>query len=89
VISANCDSQRRGPVFGFVLASMVIVIGGLLLWNDKDLAGLTAVLGALATIVIPFLWSKRHQKSDLEERRFREQIESEKEPAEPPRPSRV
>ena len=72
VISANCDSQRRGPVFGFILASMVIVIGGLLVWNDKDLAGLAALLGALAAIVIPFLVSKRRQQSELEEKRFQE-----------------
>lgn len=78
VVSTNCESQRRGPIFGFVLATMVIVIGGFLLWNDKDLAGLTAVLGALASIVIPFLWSKSRQKSELEERRFQEQTEGEK-----------
>ena len=78
VVSANCESQRRGPIFGFVLAFMAIIIGGILLWNDKDLAGLTAVLGALAAIVIPFVWSKSRQQAELEAKRFQEQTDGEK-----------
>lgn len=72
VVASNCEGQRRGPLFGFALASMVILIGGLLLWNGRDVAGLTALITALASIVVPFVLSKHRQRAELEKRRFRD-----------------
>jgi len=69
VIESNCRSQERGPILGFVVAMTVILIGAGLLWNGRDIAGLTALIAALAAIVVPFVVGKQKQKEELARKR--------------------
>jgi len=69
VVVSNCRSQDRGPILGFILAAGVIVIGGYLILQGKELTGLAALVAALAAIVVPFIYGKRAQKERLEAKR--------------------
>src|SRR5436305_14406278 len=69
VVQSNCRSQDRGPVLGFVLALAVIALGGYLILHGKELSGLVALIGALTAVVIPFVYGKRAQRQELEEKR--------------------
>lgn len=69
VVLSNCRSQDRGPVLGFILATMVIAIGGYLLFTGKEVAGLVALVAALAAVVVPFVTGKRAQQEELAEKR--------------------
>ena len=68
VVVSNCRSQDRGPILGFILAAGVIVIGGYLILQGKELTGLSALVAALAAIVVPFVYGKRAQKEKAEQR---------------------
>jgi uncharacterized membrane protein len=75
VVLSNCRSQDRGPILGFFLAAGVITLGGFLILHGKEVSGLVALIGALVAIVVPFLYGKRVQQKELEEKR-REQLPS-------------
>lgn len=72
VIESDCKAQGRGPIFGFILACMVIGAGVWLLATGRDLEGLIALIAPLASIVIPFLYSKKQKSKELKETRFRD-----------------
>jgi len=56
---------------------MTIIIGGILLWNGKDLAGLSTVIAALTAIVVSLVVAKGRQRSQLDERRSQGQAKEE------------
>jgi uncharacterized membrane protein len=92
VVLSNCRSQDRGPILGFLLAAGAITLGGFLILHGKEVSGLVALIGALVAVVVPFLYGKRVQQKELEEKR-REQIPPTKDDDEwewslPPQPSR-
>ena len=66
VIAENLAAERRGQIFAFALALVAIVIGGVLIYLGKDAGGLTAIVGALASLVAVFVYGRR---KDAEERR--------------------
>lgn len=75
VVLSNCRSQDRGPILGFLLATGAIALGGFLILHGKEVSGLVALIGALVAVVVPFLYGKRVQQKELEEKR-REQLPS-------------
>jgi uncharacterized membrane protein len=65
VITSNVAAQKLGTILGFVVA-MTVVVGGIWLVHEgKSVAGLTAVITALASLVGVFLYSKREQQREL------------------------
>lgn len=68
VVASNCRSQDRGPIFGFLIAALVVAIGGYLLYQGRELSGLTALIVALASIVIPFVVGKAARQKELEKK---------------------
>jgi hypothetical protein len=69
VVLSNCRSQDRGPILGFILAAGVIAIGGYLILHGKEVTGLVALVTALVAVVVPFIYGKRAQKEELEEKK--------------------
>ncbi len=69
MVASRCRSQNRGPLLGFVMGVLVISIGGICLWQGKDIAGLVALVGALAAVVIPFVYGKRQRERESKRRR--------------------
>jgi Flp pilus assembly protein TadB len=69
VVSSNCRSQDRGPIFGFLLAAGVIAVGGYLVLHGKEVSGIVALVTALTAVVVPFIYGRRQQREELEEKR--------------------
>jgi len=69
VVRSNCRAQDRGPILGFLLAAGVIGLGFYLILRGKEVSGLVAIIGALTTIVATFVYGKRRQTSEIEEKR--------------------
>jgi uncharacterized membrane protein YdjX (TVP38/TMEM64 family) len=47
--------ERRGQVFAFVFGMTALVVAAVLLFDDKGIGGLAAILAAVGTIVVAFL----------------------------------
>lgn len=66
VVEGNCESQKRGLNFGFVLA-MTVILGGLfLIYKGKDITGIIAVVAALGSLVGLFIYGKQKQSKELQ-----------------------
>ena len=68
VIASNSFVQKLGPVLGFVIAMTAITGGIWLAANGKSRAGLTSIIGALAALVGVFVYGKRTQERELDEK---------------------
>lgn len=66
MIAEKLAAERRGQIFAFVLVLVSMLVGGALIAFDKDIGGLTAILGALVSVVAIFVYGRR---KDAEERR--------------------
>lgn len=66
MIAEKLAAEHRGQVFAFILVLVSMLVGGALIAFDKDIGGLTAILGALASVVAIFVYGRR---KDAEERR--------------------
>ena len=65
-IDGKLTAQRNGQALGFVMVLAALIVGGALIAFDKDVSGLTAIVGALASLVAVFVYGRR---KDAEERR--------------------
>ncbi len=66
MIAEKLAAERRGQVFAFILVLFSMLVGGALIAFDKDISGLTAILGTLVSVVAIFVYGRR---KDAEERR--------------------
>ena len=66
VVAGNLAAERRGQVSALVLTLVAIVGGVWLIYQGKDAGGLTAIISALAGLVVAFVYGRR---KDAEERR--------------------
>jgi uncharacterized membrane protein len=69
VITSNIDNEKRGQIFGFTLCFVAIIGGIFLLYLDKTVVGLVALLGALGTPAGLFIYSKIQGRKQLEEKK--------------------
>lgn len=65
-IDQKLANERRGQVIAFTLALVTIIAGAGLVAFEKDTGGLTAIIGALTSVVAIFVYGRR---KDAEERR--------------------
>jgi uncharacterized membrane protein len=68
VINADIASSKRGSIFGFVLSLIVICGGFVLVEQGKNVAGVSSILGSLASLVGVFVYSKQQQKKERVEK---------------------
>jgi uncharacterized membrane protein len=68
VIDANIASQKRGSIFAFILCLLVILGGFYLIAHGKDGWGFAAILGALASLAGVFIYGKKKEEKELEEK---------------------
>ena len=64
VIESGIKNSARGQVFAFVLASMTICVGAFLIYRNKDILGIAAILGSLATLVGVFIYGNKSKKDE-------------------------
>lgn len=70
VVTSNARRETLGQICGLIVALAAITGGVVLALNDKSVAGLTAILTPLAGLVIAFIYGKRSQKAEVEQKRF-------------------
>lgn len=68
VIESNAFVQKVGPFLGFIVAMTAVVGGVLLVLKGKDGYGLAAIIAALASLAGVFIYGKRQQRKELEEK---------------------
>ena len=66
VINSNVNNERRGQWFGFIISMTVIVGGFSLIFLDKDILGISAILASLTTLAGLFLLGKSKSKRELQ-----------------------
>ena len=64
VVSGNVAAERRGQNYAFILGSLAITSGVVLIYLDKNVEGLTAILVTLATLAGVFVYGKRQQAQE-------------------------
>lgn len=69
VIAASIRNEQRGQWFAFIIVIFALSLGGLLSFHDKQLAGLTTMVTALATLVAVFIYGKIRQSRELARKR--------------------
>jgi uncharacterized membrane protein len=75
-ILGNVRAQRWGLIFSALIVS-IIVIGGIgLIAAGKEISGLAAIAGAIASVLIVFVTEKRRQDDELREKRQQAGMES-------------
>lgn len=69
VVRGNAAAQSRGQWFGFIIG-MTAVVGGIgLLAFDKNVAGLTTILGAIGGLAGVFIYGRHTQKKERQQKR--------------------
>lgn len=66
VINANMGAQHLGVILGFIVAMTAIGGGIYLAATGKAASGLTSIIASLAALVGTFVYGKRNQKKDLQ-----------------------
>ena len=64
VIDSGIKNAARGQIFAFIIAMTTISIGAFLIYLNKDILGIAAILGALATLVGVFIYGNKSKKSE-------------------------
>ena len=68
-VEGKLTAERIGQVLGFLVVLAVIVVGGMLIATDKNVSGLTAIVGALASLVAVFVYGRRKEAEERREKR--------------------
>jgi uncharacterized membrane protein len=69
VVNSNISAQRLGVILGFVIAMTTILGGIYLVATGKPASGLAAIITPLAALVGVFVYGKREQHQQLDEKR--------------------
>ena len=64
VVAGNVASQARGSHYAFIICLITIVGGFVLIGMGKNIYGISAVIGSLATLAGVFVIAKREQKRE-------------------------
>lgn len=68
VVQANIRAQSRGQWLGFLLALVIIAIGGGLLFMGRSVEGFALLIGDVATLLFAFVWGRTRQEKDRREK---------------------
>ena len=64
VIDSGIKNSARGQIFAFALALVTILIGAFLIYLNKDVLGIVAILGSLASLVGVFIYGNKSKKDE-------------------------
>lgn len=68
VITSGVKNSRRGQIFAFIIALVTIIGGFTLLFFNKDIYGITAIIGAIATLAAVFIYGDISKKKERTEK---------------------
>lgn len=63
-VASGIQNSKRGQIFAFILALIVIVGGFALIFLGKNIIGMTAVLGSIATLAGVFIYGNKIKKDE-------------------------
>jgi uncharacterized membrane protein len=66
VVDSNVNSQKLGTILGFIVAMTAIIGGIFLAYIGRETSGLTSIITALVGLTGVFVYGKREQRKDLE-----------------------
>jgi uncharacterized membrane protein len=69
VVMSGVKNERFGQILAGVIAMTGIIVGGVLVYFDKSVAGFAAMLAPLATMTAAFFYGKRQQQKRLTQKR--------------------
>lgn len=64
VISSGISNAKRGQIFAFIIAMTALLGGFVLLFLDKNILGITSILGSLAALVGVFIYGNKSKKDE-------------------------
>ena len=70
VVAGNVASQARGSHYAFIICLVTIIGGFVLIGMGKNILGISAVVGSLATLAGVFIIAKREQKKERVEKQY-------------------
>lgn len=68
VVAGNVASQARGSHYAFIICLVTIVGGFVLIGTGKNIYGISAVIGSLATLAAVFVVAKKEQRRERVEK---------------------
>jgi len=68
VVNTDSDNSKLGVWFAFVLAMSTIIGGGFLIYCNKNIEGLVAIVTAIVGLVSVFIYGKYQNKKELEKK---------------------
>lgn len=69
VVEGRLAAERSGQRFAFALVLLALAVGSGLIALDKDTGGLTAIIGALASVVAVFVYGRRKEAEERRQKR--------------------
>jgi len=66
--TSNAFVQKVGPLLGFIVAMTAVIGGIMLVLKGKDGYGLAAIITALASLAGVFIYGKKQQRKNLDEK---------------------
>jgi uncharacterized membrane protein len=69
VVKSNAKAQLRGQIFAFILSGLIIVTGAYLVLQNRNIAGFTLIGGDAATLIGMFIYGRRTQQGERQEKR--------------------
>lgn len=69
VIKSNIENERKGISFAFILALVLMLIGGYLVYERRDTVGYFALFGPILYQGISFFIKKGNERKELEKRK--------------------
>lgn len=69
VVEGRLAAERSGQRFAFGLVLLAVAVGSGLIAFDKDTAGLTVIVGALACVVAVFVYGRRKEAEERRQKR--------------------
>lgn len=69
VVRSDMRRSWAGMILGFLLALAVVSAGVWLVWNDRPVEGIVAILGPVATLAGVFVFSQRSRTREIEQKR--------------------
>ncbi len=66
VIDSKIRDSQLGMLLGFCIAFVVIVIGGFLIYKDKNILGFSTILTAMVALVSAFIYGTNSNRKERE-----------------------
>jgi uncharacterized membrane protein len=68
VVAAGIRAQKVGSILGFLICIAALASGTFLIYAGRSVEGLVPIIGALSGLVAVFIYGKRQQKKELEQK---------------------